>query len=195
MPELLPESDETRAAFGDKAQRMLGAMDLFAIFPSADDVRDFDPDYQALVREFIKQQLSPQRMSGILGEGKTAYTILPEWGKFPLKEITPKKLKPGTVLNLVTFKRASDNYSLIQKELQALGIEVNLIVLPFNDFCKANSLKEADLVYYGEMISEHMILSLFEYFARISNSILVIGSQSFFSTYSKRLATYKCNRH
>ena len=49
VPEPFADSDTIKAAFDGKATSVLAALDLFVIFPSADDVIDFAPDYHALI--------------------------------------------------------------------------------------------------------------------------------------------------
>lgn len=72
VPELLPESDETRIAFCGKAQWVFGALDLFAVFSSADDVLDFEPDYQALLS-------LPRRAAVVTALGTSDVDFVSRW--------------------------------------------------------------------------------------------------------------------
>ena len=49
VPEPLPDADTIKATFAGKAKSVLAALDLFVIFPCADDVIDFTLEYHALL--------------------------------------------------------------------------------------------------------------------------------------------------
>lgn len=49
VPEPLSDAEAIKVIFAGKAKSVLAALDLFVIFPCADDVIDFTPDYHALL--------------------------------------------------------------------------------------------------------------------------------------------------
>ncbi len=49
VPEPICDADAIKATFAGKAKSVLAALDLFVVFPCADDVVEFAPDYRALL--------------------------------------------------------------------------------------------------------------------------------------------------
>lgn len=49
VPRPLSDADAIKATFASKAKSVLAALDLFVVFPCADDVVEFAPDYRALL--------------------------------------------------------------------------------------------------------------------------------------------------
>lgn len=72
MPESLPTSEAIRTAFDGKARSVFAALDLFAVFPSADDVISFVPDYEALLS-------LPCRAAVVTAPGKGGVDFVSRW--------------------------------------------------------------------------------------------------------------------
>ena len=76
LPALAPESiamsEDLRSAFAGKAQSVFGALDLFAVFPSAQDVISFEPDYEALLT-------LPRRAAVVTAPGENDVDFVSRW--------------------------------------------------------------------------------------------------------------------
>lgn len=120
------------------------------------------------IREALKQRISPQKMIQALGGNRerVAHAILPEWGAFPLDFVEPQPIPVDRPLKLYAYQGRTneENARWVQNELLSQSIPVELVLLSYQDFCDPEKTKDADLFCYGEVMSDHVRLSLFETF-------------------------------